>query len=275
MTPARKARDSTNGGGIAVPLGVPVIAGVVSRRTDMTRRTYLPFRIGITGAAAAALLVGAAVAQAETSQSLAAPPGAQLSTFTLSDMSYVDVLSYHRPRELQICNASSLPAATVTRNSALERQLISEPLEAAGVVAVPLQVSYRGVTDQVAPGECYRFDAAHVRIALAQPLAPGSSLQGTAEWLTPAAATAAAMDVSETSTRVAANSASAASESAQLEQIRHTLARDDQTIREATAELRQARRELLLAARDLRTRPAAVAARSGNGLQPVARSGQA
>jgi hypothetical protein len=152
----------------------------------MTRKTLLPFRMAITGVAAAAFVAGAAVAQAEASQSFIAPPGNPPSTFTLSDATSAAMLRYHEPREVQVCNDSGRPANNESYETAQDRQLINEPLPAQAIVAVPLQVSYRGVTNTIAPGACYRFDAAHVRIALAQPLPLGSSVQGTVQWVTPA-----------------------------------------------------------------------------------------
>jgi hypothetical protein len=152
----------------------------------MTRKTLLPFRIGITGVAAAAFVAGATFAQAEASQSFVAPPGNPPSTFTLSDATSATTLKYHEPREVQVCNDSGRPANNESYATAQDRQLINEPLPAQGVVPVPLRVSYRGVSETIAPGACYRFEAAHVRIALAQPLPLGSSVQGTVQWVTPA-----------------------------------------------------------------------------------------
>jgi hypothetical protein len=156
----------------------------MTARTQITRRNPLLSRFAVAGMATAAVVAGAAMTRAEAQEGLNAPPGAYLSTFTLSNSSSADVLKYQAPRELRICNSSGQPTADENGNQypANEFPLINKPV-AMGATPVPLDVRYHGVTHQIAPGECYRFEASRVRIALAQPLPPGSWLQGTAAWV--------------------------------------------------------------------------------------------
>jgi hypothetical protein len=159
----------------------------MTARTPTTRRNYLLSRFAIAGMASAAVVAGAAMTRAEAQEGLNAPPGAYLNTFTLSNSSSADVLKYYAPRELRICNSSGRPTADENRGQfpPSEFPLINKPVTM-GATPVPLDVSYHGITHEIAPGECYRLEASRVRIALAQPLPPGSWLQGTAEWVMPA-----------------------------------------------------------------------------------------
>ncbi|HTW36956.1 MAG TPA: hypothetical protein VMD49_00125 [Steroidobacteraceae bacterium] len=157
----------------------------------MRRRTHLVLsRLGITGITAAALVGGAVVARAEPSADLAPAPGA-VSGFTLNNATNSAQLSYRHARELQICDATASPTGTPSALSEVQAAasrgellpLVNAPVPFGKATSVPLQVSYRGVTDQIAPGACYRLHASHVAIAALTPLPPGSSVQGSVEWI--------------------------------------------------------------------------------------------
>lgn len=157
----------------------------------MSHRTHLLLsRLGITGITAAALVGGAVVARADTSADLAPASGA-VSSFTLNNVSNSATLHYRHARELQICDATASATGTPSALSevqAAERRgeflpLVNAPVPFGKATSVPLEVSYRGVTDQIAPGACYRLHAAHVAIAAVTPLPPGSSVEGSVEWI--------------------------------------------------------------------------------------------
>ncbi len=183
--------------------------------------------------------------------------------FTLTRESDTEVLSYPQPRDLRICNRTGRDTATPVVPSDESKELQPTPLterpvptHATGPVA--LQLSYSGQTKDVRPGECLRFTSADVRITPASPLTAGTTLNGTIEQMTP-----------DGTRNASTRGADLSGDRGDLAQMRAELARDDQTMRAATAELNRARDQLNEATRKLRGSGTVAEHQSGATQKPI------
>jgi hypothetical protein len=212
----------------------------------MTPKTYLGLHFKRSGVAAVAVMAGAGLAYNVTACA-ATPSDAVASAVTLTPSGYVStfdltagatnaVLRNSRSREMKICNQTG-------ETSPEDEASAVPPFVPSG--AATLQVSYRGTTVQIPPGECARMDARQVHLTTQDPLVDGGRLQGTVRWVTPTPAGVVIVSG-------ASPPANAQSVAAELVQIRHELQQDDRTVRRTTAELKRASHELEMAARDLR-----------------------
>ena len=218
-------------------------------------------RFWIAGIAGATLVAAAGLTRANASDVLASQdvsPSGPATAFTLTEMQNAAVMSYSAPRELRICNGTAL--ATSSRNTASAQStpaapaasgtaanpLVNQPVPLGRpTVPMPLEISYSGTTNALAPEECLRLRARRVRIASsALPLMPGYALYGTVQWINADAANAPLPGsvVDETSHQMVAD-------------MVHQLKRDDRTILAATDELNLAREELLAATQELQPAP--------------------
>ena len=212
----------------------------------MTHRPFATSNVKMIGVASAAVVMAGATlayanaARADTSLEVGSSTATlaqsgHISTFKLTNVNRSAVLSSSEPRELQICNQTG-------KASPLDEASAAPPFMPSG--AATLQVSYKGRTEQITPGECYRVHSSQVRIEAESSIDPGSSLQGTVAWVVPGSAGMIKAP------RAAADNTYGAS--GEINQIRHELKQIDRTAQQSTAEFNKASRELDLAAQELR-----------------------
>jgi len=143
------------------------------------RSRYSLTGVPAVAAAAAAAVVGLACAPA-TALAQGVTPAAYVGNFDLNTVAPSAVVNNGRVHEVEICNQTGTLSPEDFSGPGLP------PFTPAG--AVTLQVRHDGQTQHIAPGECERMAAQHVRITTDEPLEPGSQLQGTVAWAGPAPA---------------------------------------------------------------------------------------
>ncbi|HUN73077.1 MAG TPA: hypothetical protein VMU40_01055 [Steroidobacteraceae bacterium] len=142
--------------------------------------TGVPAVAAATAAAVVGLACAPATALAAGDTAVASPPAAYVGNFDLNTVAPSAVVSNGRVHEVEICNQTGTVSPEDFSGPGLP------PFTPAG--AVTLKVRHDGQIQRIAPGECDRMAARHLRITTDEPLEPGSQLQGTVAWAGPAPA---------------------------------------------------------------------------------------
>jgi len=146
--------------------------------------------------------------------------------FELSTRNDPETLAFTRAHELLVCNRTEQHPINLESQLPPWEVLAESPARASRSPATALNVSYRGSTRRLEPGQCDLLRAATVQIGSASALSATSTLPGTVRDVIPGRVLRAEM-ASDT--------------------LAAQLQRADQTTRAGTAELNRARRTLVRA----------------------------
>lgn len=210
---------------------------------------------------------GAALAQTTTShdsRDVAAANSPTARHVTLTDQQSSQTLQYSRARNLRICNLTGRSPSLSSRVNAAESRApmdrVNPTTRAASAppAPVPLELSYRGMNEQLEPGNCYDFRASTVRLSPASTLPAGGELyvsilpvSANSGFVNGRTFTASTEDYRSTETWTHDRTARNGSDKESVRQLKQQLKQDDEQERQANAELSHARAKLAQTTRDL------------------------